>query len=140
MTKVIDLSLPIDTATMSPPSQAKKVEISYSYRTPGWWQASLITLSSHTATHVDSPLHVVKGAPKIGEIGLEKLIGDAIILDLTHKEPNTAITSKDLEKFDKKYVLTTSLSCERTGPTKSGGQMSIRMSHLICRKTEQNGW
>jgi len=102
MTKVIDLSLPIDTATMSPPSQAKKVEISYSYRTPGWWQASLITLSSHTATHVDSPLHVVKGAPKIGEIGLEKLIGDAIILDLTHKEPNTAITSKDLEKFDKK--------------------------------------
>ncbi|MEM3730799.1 MAG: cyclase family protein [Candidatus Bathyarchaeia archaeon] len=102
MVKIIDLSLPIDATTTSPPSQNKKVEVNYVHRTPGWWQASTVTLSSHTATHVDSPLHVIKEAPKIGEISLEKLCGDAVILDLTEKGPNSAITAENLKKFDRK--------------------------------------
>lgn len=88
--------------TISPPSQAKKVSVKYAHRSPGWWQASAIDMSVHTATHVDSPLHVIKGSYAVGEISLEKLIGDAIILDLTNKGPNSAINSKDLMKYEEK--------------------------------------
>lgn len=102
MVKIIDLSLPIDTQTISPPSQAKKVFVEYAYRSPGWWQASTITLSAHTATHVDSPLHVIKDSITVGQLSLEKLIGDAIILNLTNKKPNSPITSEDFIKYEEK--------------------------------------
>lgn len=102
MAKIVDLSLPVDVTTISPPSQARRVEISHVHRKPGWWQASWIALSAHTATHVDSPLHVIEGAPKIGEIQLDKVVGEAIILDLTDKGPRSPISSEDLRKFEGK--------------------------------------
>lgn len=100
MSRIIDLSLPIDTKTTSPPSQAMKIEVSHSYRKPGWWQASRIGLSVHTGTHIDSPLHVIEGTPSVGEIRLERLVGEATVLDLTNKTSIVPVDRVDLEKFD----------------------------------------
>lgn len=102
MTKIIDLSLPVDLKTMSPPSQARRVDVEYAYRKPGWWQASSIILSSHTATHVDSPLHVIEKTEKIGEIDLDRVTGEGIVLNLTNKGANSSIASRDLQPFDRK--------------------------------------
>lgn len=99
---IVDLSLPIGAEAASPPSQKRKVEVSHIHRKPGWWQASWISFSAHTATHVDSPLHVIRDAPKIGEIGLERTCGEAVVLDFTDKGPNSSITSEDLKRFDDK--------------------------------------
>lgn len=104
MIKIVDLSVPVDATTISPPSQARRVEIEYAHRKPGWWQASWISLSPHTGTHVDSPLHVIEGAPAIGKIGLDRVVGEAILIDLTDKGPNSPITSEDLKKYEKKIL------------------------------------
>lgn len=99
--KIIDLSLEIRDKLDVPPSQARPISIEKAHRYPGHWQASWCSMSAHTASHVDSPLHVVPGYKTIGEISLEKVIGEAVVLDLTHKgNPNEEITRQDLEKFE----------------------------------------
>ena len=42
-----------------------------------------IHLSSHTGTHVDAPSHFLKEGKTIDEIGLDRLVGDCIVLDMT---------------------------------------------------------
>lgn len=47
-------------------------------------QESLITLNSHTGTHVDAPLHMLPDGEAIDAIPLDALCGPARVLDLTH--------------------------------------------------------
>ncbi|MEW5783942.1 MAG: cyclase family protein [Bacillota bacterium] len=99
--KIIDLSLPVDNNTIVPPSQKHPIEFKPIYRSPGHWQATWMSMAAHTASHVDSPLHVIEGAETIGNVALEKVVGEAVILDLTDKGvPNGSIDAPDLAKFD----------------------------------------
>ncbi|MFQ5998982.1 MAG: cyclase family protein [Candidatus Bathyarchaeia archaeon] len=98
-TKVIDLSVPIRNGTSTPPSQSRRVEVTPSFRHPGFWQASWLSVSAHTSAHVDSPLHVIEKSQTIGEIDVTSTIGDAVILDLTRKQANEPITARDLEPY-----------------------------------------
>ena len=59
---------------------------------------TLITMHSHTGTHIDSPAHFLKGGKTVDQIDLNKLIGKCQVLDLTHITDQ--ITKKDLETFD----------------------------------------
>jgi len=62
------------------------------------WALTQFTLGSHSGTHVDAPCHKISGGTTIDRVPLEKFIGEAIVLDLTYKNPGDAITAKDLEK------------------------------------------
>jgi arylformamidase len=54
---------------------------------------SHLSLGAHTGTHVDAPVHFLRGTPGIDELALDAMIGPARILDL----PDTArITARDL--------------------------------------------
>jgi arylformamidase len=97
--KIIDLSVPIYGDSQVPPSQPRKTIIETVHKEPGFWQASWLSISAHLASHVDSPLHVVENSPTIGEIPLDQVIGEAVVLDFTGKGENEEITDKDLEKY-----------------------------------------
>lgn len=61
-----------------------------------------VTAIPHTATHLDAPWHygpMVAGdaARTIDDIPLEWCVGDAVILDLTGKEPRSEISQADIE-------------------------------------------
>ncbi len=56
-------------------------------------------LGTHTGSHMDAPLHFIEGGESIDELDLEKLVTEAIVLDLSYKEMGSAITVEDLEKF-----------------------------------------
>jgi arylformamidase len=56
-----------------------------------------ISMDLHTGTHLDAPLHMLKGGATIETIPLEHLIGPARVLDLTHVEGS--IGQADLEPF-----------------------------------------
>jgi len=43
---------------------------------------SLVTLGSHTGTHVDAPYHFLADGPKLGEVPLDRMVGDALVWDL----------------------------------------------------------
>ncbi len=43
---------------------------------------SLLTLGSHTGTHVDAPYHFLPDGPRLGEVPLDRMIGEALVADL----------------------------------------------------------
>ena len=43
---------------------------------------SLLTMGSHTGTHVDAPHHFIDGAPRLGDVPLDRMVGDALVVDL----------------------------------------------------------
>jgi arylformamidase len=59
---------------------------------------TLITLDSHTGTHIDAPSHFVKTGKTTTDIDLDAISGPCVVLDLSHV--TTAITVADLELYD----------------------------------------
>lgn len=58
---------------------------------------SRIDMDVHTGTHIDSPLHMLPEGGTMEVIPLEKLIGEAKVLDLSHV--TDGIGAADLENF-----------------------------------------
>ena len=100
--KIIDLSLNTEHLVPVPPSVPQTVTMSTAYRKPTHWQATWVSFSAHTASHCDSALHVLGGKAPIDRVPLEKFIGEAVVLNLTHKgRKNAEITLDDVKKYDK---------------------------------------
>lgn len=97
MSRIIDLSPRVPEGFMGPPSTA--IPVRFEVRTkPGYWQTSQAAVSLHTGCHVESALHAVEGGEPIDAVGLERVIGSAVVLDLTPVEPQAIIDAPDLER------------------------------------------
>jgi kynurenine formamidase len=80
--RLIDLSQPLfDGCPNCPEHPPVKSEILFDHDQVGW-RLELLTVVNHTASHVDAPLHKLKGAPSLDDIPLEKWVGPAHIADL----------------------------------------------------------
>ena len=53
-------------------------------------------LYSHAGTHMDAPRHFLADGETIDHLPLEKCVGEALVIDLSHKEPHSLITVADL--------------------------------------------
>lgn len=98
--KIIDISWPISTATTG--YKDKKIvnfEETRNFAKDGV-RESVITLSSHTGTHVDAPAHFLQDGLTIDQMDPERFIGPCVVLDLTDVSPETGITEEHLEQFD----------------------------------------
>jgi len=61
----------------------------------------MVYCSVHTGTHVDAPYHFGtkcqgENAKKIDQMPLDWFFGDGVVLNLTHKKPNDAISKQDI--------------------------------------------
>lgn len=54
-------------------------------------------IGSHTGTHVDAPFHFFADGKTIDQIPLSSLVGPALVVDVSYKEPREQITWDDLE-------------------------------------------
>ena len=80
--RIVDLSPTVPEGFRGPPSTDAGVH--FDVRTkPGYWQSSLAELSVHTGCHVECELHVQEGGRAIDALPLERVIGSAVVLDLT---------------------------------------------------------
>lgn len=86
MVKFYDVSLPIKEGMIIYPGNPEPLIRRYSSIPQNKVNESLITLGSHTGTHVDSKLHIQKDADGVDVIPLESLYGKCKVLDLTHVE------------------------------------------------------
>jgi kynurenine formamidase len=68
MGRLVDLSVTVDSRTMSPPSTNMRLELTPHHRGPGFWQVSSVQQSLHTGAHIDSPLHVFRNGITTAEI------------------------------------------------------------------------
>lgn len=55
-----------------------------------------LTLGSHTGTHIDAPIHFIRGGIGVDLIPPSKLIGEAYVINLSQKPIGSGITSLDL--------------------------------------------
>ena len=90
MPKIIDL-----TQTMKPGMRGYQKDIAMTKSRDGW-NASTLTLYSHAGTHMDAPLHFLKGGNTIENLDLEKCVGPVKIIDLRPVNPRELITVERL--------------------------------------------
>jgi arylformamidase len=80
--KIFDISWPISTATTGYKDRnIVTFEETRTFAKDGM-RDSVINLSSHTGTHVDAPAHFIKDGLTIDQIGLDRLMGPAVVIDL----------------------------------------------------------
>ncbi|GBE80860.1 hypothetical protein SCP_0305800 [Sparassis crispa] len=59
-----------------------------------------ISMGSHTGTHVDAPYHFIADGTRIDQIGLERFVGPALVVDLTAKRAKEKIVWADLTPYE----------------------------------------
>ena len=99
MAKIIDLSVTIGEDTLSPPSVGISLNLTSYHRGPGFWQASKIEMLLHTGSHVDFTKHVQEDGETAADVSLDRVFGQALVIDLSFVEANHEISVADLEQY-----------------------------------------
>jgi arylformamidase len=68
------------------------------HRGPGFWQASKIEMLLHTGSHVDFSRHVQEDGETAVDVGLDRVCGKALVVDLSFADANHEISVADMEK------------------------------------------
>ncbi len=97
MTRIVDLSVPIGEDTLSPPSVGLQLSLTRYHRGPGFWQASKIEMLLHTGSHVDFSRHVQADGETAADVPLDRVCGEALVVDLSFAGANHEISVADLE-------------------------------------------
>jgi kynurenine formamidase len=95
--RLIDLSQPIyHECPNCPVHPPVKVEYGATHAKEGW-QLEMLTLASHTGSHVDAPLHKISGGASLDEMPLQRFVGPALIADLRGIAARTPIAREHIE-------------------------------------------
>jgi len=62
-----------------------------------WYIVQDVTLCSHVGTHIESPFHHIKEGYDCSEMPLEKVMGEAVVLDFSHKKDGERIEREEME-------------------------------------------
>jgi len=57
----------------------------------------VLTLGSHTGTHIDAPYHFLKEGKKIDELPVERFVGEGVLVDVSGKTDRALIGPEDVE-------------------------------------------
>lgn len=95
--RIVDLTVTIGPDTLSPPSVNKRLTLTSNYRGPGFWRASSVDMVLHTGSHVDFSLHVQEGGETAADVALDRICGEALVLDMTHLGRDMPITVEDVK-------------------------------------------
>src|SRR6476659_3031833 len=91
--RLIDLSQPVYHDSPNCPAHPPvRSEIIKDHPATGW-RVELLTLASHTGSHVDAPLHQIAGGASLDDIPLEAWCGPAFIVDCRGIAEATHITA-----------------------------------------------
>lgn len=87
--RLIDLSAPLRPGENQHPWFRYETQVESIVRDPAtvppegrWYVVTQIGMSGHAGTHVEAPLHALAGGASVGEVAVERFVGEAVILDL----------------------------------------------------------
>jgi arylformamidase len=92
--KIIDISLALEEGMITYPDNPPFVIEDASGPTSS---RSILTIGTHTGTHIDAPRHVFKDGKGLEKIPLVRYVGKCRVLDLT--KAKESVTVSDLETF-----------------------------------------
>ncbi|WP_431802891.1 arylformamidase [Halobacillus andaensis] len=95
--KLIDISMSLNARTPAwPGDQAFHYKLTWEMEDTGSVNVGQFQSSNHTGTHVDAPFHYDNDGETIGELPIERFIGDALVVNM---EGKSKIEASDLEPF-----------------------------------------
>lgn len=94
MPRIIDLTMAIDHHFRWPVER----KLLQNFEKGDSFQVTWIGLSVHAFTHVDASLHLVPGDPSIDQVALERVSGEAAVLDLTSIPPQSPVEATLLKQ------------------------------------------
>jgi arylformamidase len=100
MSRLVDLSPAVPQGFKGPPSTDVGVQFDVQVK-PGYWQSAQATLSCHTGCHVESALHVFEDGEPIDAVALDRVIGPAVVLDLTPVQAGEVIEPAALSRAER---------------------------------------
>jgi len=59
----------------------------------------VLTLGSHTGTHIDAPYHFLKDGKKINEISVQRFVGEGVLVDVSAKPDLALIEPEDIARY-----------------------------------------
>jgi arylformamidase len=57
---------------------------------------SLLTMGSHTGTHVDAPFHFIADGKRLGQVSMDRMVGEALVADLRGRASVDAAALQDV--------------------------------------------
>ena len=69
-----------------------------------YYAANNFSTSEHGGTHLDAPVHFAKGHPPVDQIPLDRLIGAAVVVDVTAasaSQPDYRVTTEDFTAWER---------------------------------------
>ena len=79
--KLFDISVPVKNGGVVYPGNPEiHIELQQDMSRGGSSNVSLVSIGSHTGTHVDAPLHMIPGGAGVDGIPLDALIGPALVI------------------------------------------------------------
>lgn len=61
-----------------------------------WYIIQEVKMGSHVGTHVEFPYHHLKNGKSAADYPLERLVGEAVLLDFSHKKKDETISRQDV--------------------------------------------
>jgi len=96
--KIIDLTHTIsENMPVYPGTEPPKLEVGNIYEKDGF-KETLLTMSSHTGTHMDSPAHLFPERTTLDSFPVEQFIGKALVIDCSDLKEGEGITMKYIQK------------------------------------------
>jgi len=95
---IIDLSHDITHQMKVFPADPAVGILRHHYYQNGYFVSQVI-FGTHTGTHIDVPVHKIKGGRTVDEEPIDKFLGRAFVLDIPGLQPLEEITPAHLEKF-----------------------------------------
>ena len=61
-----------------------------------WYIIQEVKMGSHVGTHIEFPYHHLKNGKSAADYPLERMVGDAVLLDFSHKKKDEEITKQEI--------------------------------------------
>jgi arylformamidase len=94
MTRIVDLTMPVEDHLRWPVDRRLKGDFAKGDQ----FQVTWAGWSVHGFTHVDAPRHILPKGATTSELALDRVVGEAAVIDLTGIAPNAAIEADLLER------------------------------------------
>lgn len=100
--KVIDLTHTIsESMPVYPGTEGPKLEIANTYEKNGF-KETLLTMFSHTGTHMDSPVHLFAERTTLDSFPAEQFVGKGLVIDCSDLQEGDRITMSYIESVREK--------------------------------------
>ncbi len=107
--KIIDLTYSFDEQTIYwPTAESFKLDTVFKGQTPGGYhyEANNFSSAEHGGTHLDAPAHFFTGRHTVEAVPLQRLVGQAALIDVTRQSANDAdylINAEDIMAWEKTH-------------------------------------